>query len=115
MSFSGPFYKGARGSMTPLRRAKIFAMRGGICGDATLGEKNWGCGRKLRPPADRWSVEHHPALENGGEDVDEQIFVICSWCRKDKDSDDHAEAARSRKTYTNHVVPREYRKSGWRR
>lgn len=106
----GPFYKGARGSMTPLRRAKIFAMRNGICGDATLGDKNWGCGRKPRP-SDKpgWSVEHHPALENGGEDIDENCYVVCGFCRKDKDADDHAEAAHSRKVYTNHIVPREFR------
>jgi hypothetical protein len=94
----GPFYKGARGSMSPTRRARIFRMRDGTCGDATLGDKDWGCGRKLRPPADRWSVEHHPALENGGEDTDETCFVVCERCRKPKDADDHAEAARSRKT-----------------
>ena len=114
---SNPFITNPRGSMTPLRRAKIFAMRDGICGDKTLGAKDWGCGRKLRPPADKWTVEHHPALENGGEDVDDICYVVCSWCKKDKDSDDHAEAAYNRRVYTNHVVPREYRKarSSWRR
>ena len=112
---SNPFQHNPRGSMTPLRRAKIFAMRDGICGDKTLGEKDWGCGRKLRPPADSWTVEHHPALENGGEDIDEQCFVVCEWCKKPKDADDHEEAARNRRRFTNHVVPREYRKAKWGR
>lgn len=112
----GPFYKGARGSMGPQRRARIFEMRGGVCGNAALGEDNWGCTRKLRPPADKdWQIEHEKALENGGEDVDENCFVACSWCAAKKNPKDHAEAAHSRRAYTNHVVPSEHRRSRWGR
>ena len=96
--------------MTPLRRAKIFAMRDGICGDKTLGEKDWGCGRKLRS-VDWWTVEHHPALENGGEDVDEKCYVTCEWCLKPKNAEDHGIAAQSRRRFTNHFVPKEFRRS----
>jgi hypothetical protein len=107
------FVTSKRGSMTPQRRARIFAARGGVCGNKDRGGEDWGCGRKLRPPADSWTIEHDPALENGGEDVDEQCYVVCEWCKKPKDADDHAEAARNRRRFTNHVVPREYRKAKW--
>lgn len=105
-----PFTHNPRGSMTPLRRAKIFAMRDGICGDKTLGEKDWGCGRKLGP-SDKWTVEHQPALVLGGEDLDEQCFVICSWCVGRKNADDSDLAAESRRRYVNHHVPKEFRRS----
>src|SRR5690349_10796097 len=104
---SNPFVTTPRGSMTRQRRARIFATRNGVCGDASLGAKNWGCGRKVRPPADKWSVEHHPALENGGEDTDEFCFVVCEFCKAKKDADDHSEAADNRHKFTNHVVPKE--------
>src|SRR3990172_5410567 len=90
-AMTSPFHHNARGSMTAQRRARIFAMRHGICGDATLGDKNWGCGRKLKV-GDWWTVEHHPALENGGEDIDEQCFVICEPCKPGKDGEDHEKA-----------------------
>ena len=115
MSRAIPMLTNPRGSMTPQRRARIFSIRDGICGDATLGKKNWGCGRKVRPPATKWSVEHHPALENGGVDLDEQCFVICEFCLASKNASDDAEAAYSREVYTNHVVPKEYRRSKWGR
>ena len=96
--------------MTPQRRARIFAMRGGICGDKTLGDQDWGCGRKLRS-GDDWQVEHHPALENGGEDVDEKCWVVCDWCVKDKNADDHDQAAKSRRVFTKRVVPGRFLRS----
>jgi hypothetical protein len=111
------FTHNPRGSMTPQRRARIFASRHGICGDADLGAKNWGCGRRLRPPRDKWTVEHHPALENGGMDIDEQCYVICENCLALKNADDHGEAAYSREVYTNFVVPKKFRqkqKRGWK-
>jgi len=86
-------------------------MRGGICGNPDRGKDNWGCGRKLRP-GDVWSVEHDPALELGGVDKDEQCFVVCSWCRKDKDASDHGKAAKNKAVYTSIVVPRKYRTKG---
>ena len=93
-----------------MRRARIFAARGGICGDATLGDKDWGCGRKLRIGED-WNVEHHPALENGGVDDDEHCYVACEWCRPDKDGDDHRAASKSKRIYTFQNVPARFRKS----
>lgn len=107
---SNPFEHEKRGSMTPQRRAKIFALRNGICGRPELGEKNWGCGRKLRV-GDIWTVEHDPALENGGTDDDESCWVVCTRCRPAKDATDHGKAAKSRKAYTRHVVPTMYLKS----
>ena len=103
-----PFHHNPRGSMTPMRRARIFAMRGGICGNPDRGEDDWGCGRKLRS-GETWTVEHDPALELGGVDKDDQCFVVCSWCRPDKDASDHGKAAKNREVYVSTFVPRKYR------
>jgi len=105
-----PFHQRPRRSMTPQRRAKIFLERGGICGRSDLGDKNWGCGRKLAA-GEVWTIEHDPALENGGEDIDEQCFVICGWCRPAKDADDHGKAAKARAVTTKLLVPTKYLKS----
>lgn len=112
---TSPFRHNQRKSMTPQRRAKIFLDRGGICGRSELGDKNWGCGRKLRS-GDDWTIEHDPALECGGDDVDEQCWVVCAWCRPAKDRKDHAQAARGRKIATKTLVPSKYlRTSGLRK
>lgn len=107
---SNPFQHDARKSMTPIRRAKIFAKRDGVCGNPSRGEKNWGCTRKLTP-VDYWQVEHDPALSLGGEDVDENCFVICEWCLNKKNADDADKVAESRNRYVNHFVPKEFRRS----
>jgi len=108
---TSPFHHNPRGSMTPQRRARIFAARSGVCGNQERGKDNWGCGRKLRA-GEEWSVEHDPALELGGVDKDEQCFVVCSWCRKPKDASDHGKAAKNRNVYTAVYVPRKYRTKG---
>lgn len=101
-----------RKAMTPQRRARIFAARDGICGDASLGEKNWGCGRKLRP-GDWWQVEHGDALENGGEDTDENCYVGCEGCVARKNRVDHALAAKGRRRAAKHTVPGRHPKRGF--
>ena len=112
---TSPFTHHERKSMTPQRRARIFAARHGICGDRELGDRDWGCGRKLGP-SDRWTIEHNPALQNGGEDVDAQCYVICEWCVTKKNADDSDIAEQSRRRYVNHTVPGQFRRSrSWRR
>lgn len=117
MTTDGPFYKGARGSMSRQRKARIFQRRNGICGNSELKEDDWGCGRKLRTATDRrgWSVEHQKALQNGGEDTDDNCYVICEWCLGKKNRADANEAAYHRKVYTNHVLPIEPKRSWGRR
>lgn len=100
-----PFEHAKRGGMSPQRRARVFAAHGGKCHV---------CTRKLGP-TDYWEVEHVVALERGGTDDDTNLAPVCEWCHSAKTSDDHAEAGRMRRSYTRHVVPREFRKSrGWR-
>ena len=99
-----------RKSMTPHRRAAIFAKEHGIC---------WQCSRRLRP-GDDWSVEHVIALQNGGEDTDDNCRVTCAWCKPGKDRADQATAAKGRHRAVRHTVPKEQRKSqrgfkGWRK
>lgn len=109
-----PFTQDKRRAMSPQRIARIFARCGGVCGWVKAGKKE-GCGRKLGA-ADRYRVEHGDALENGGADVDDNCGLSCKWCWPAKDAEDHAEHGHDRRTFTNHVVPKEYRRSrSWRR
>lgn len=102
---SNPFDHHRRGSVTPQRRARIFAAADGKCHVCT----------RTIGPADYWEVEHVTALERGGTDEDGNLAPVCEWCHKPKTADDHAESGRMRRSYTRHVVPREYRKGrGWR-
>ena len=106
---SNPFTHEKRGSMSPQRRARIFAERGGVCG-WVKGGKTQGCGRKLGP-ADRWRVEHGDALVLGGSDDDAGLGLSCEWCWPAKDAEDADDAGHNRRTYTRHVVPSEFRRS----
>ncbi len=100
-----PFSHHQRGSMTPQRRARIFAAADGRC---------WRCTRKLGP-ADDWDVDHKLALERGGTDDDANLAPCCDWCHEEKTSDDHKEAGKSRRSFTKHAVPKRFRKGkGWR-
>lgn len=94
-----------RGSMTPQRRARVFARRDGKCHK---------CTRKLGP-SDFWIVEHLHALECGGNDDDDNLHLTCEWCIDEKNADDHATAAKIRRTFTKSVVPKAFRASKWRR
>lgn len=102
---SNPFTHEARGSMTPQRRARVFASVDGKCHK---------CSRKLGP-ADFWIVEHLHALERGGSDHDENLGITCEWCLPEKNAEDHAEAGHMRRSYTKHVVPSKFKQSRWRR
>lgn len=93
-----------RRSMTPQRRARIYAQERGIC---------WKCERRLSP-GDLWSVEHVIALENGGPDDDANCRVTCDWCKLGKDREDHALAAKGRARATKHTVPGRHPKRGFR-
>lgn len=100
-----PFEHHKRGSMTPQRRARIFAAHNGHCHK---------CKRKLGP-ADWWDIDHVLALENGGTDEDDNLAPCCDWCHTSKTGDDHEAAGRGRRRYTKHSVPKEFRKGrGWR-
>ena len=107
---SNPFQHERRKSMTPQQRARIFALRNGVCGWTCAGKKE-GCGRPLTA-RDKWRVEHGDALENGGTEDDNNKGISCEWCWPAKDAEDHGKAAHSRKTYTKHFVPTADRKSG---
>lgn len=95
-----------RGSMTERRVAEVFARFNGRCQGP--------CGRKLRP-GDDYHIDHVIALENGGTDADTNLQLICEWCHVEKTSDDHSKAAKGKRIYTKHVVPRRFKqKRGWR-
>ncbi len=107
-----------RGNMSPQRALRIFQRCGGVCfcpsNDGI--REHYGCKRKLRPN-DIWRIEHGMALENGGDDDDEGLYVLCEWCWPEKDRDDHGQAAHGRRMAVRAHVPKEYRNEGkgWRR
>lgn len=86
--------------LTDKQKAKLFLDRGGRCHR---------CTRKLRP-ADKWSVEHLIALENGGTNDWDNLDLCCSWCKPKKDAEDHALAAKGRDIAVAHLLPREERR-----
>ena len=100
-----PFDHNKRGSMTPQRRARIFAASECRCHK---------CTRKLSP-SDFWIVEHILALERGGTDEDSNLGITCEWCLPEKNAEDHGVAGHMRRSFTKHVVPGAFRKSrSWR-
>lgn len=103
---TSPFRHEARKRFTAQERAEVFALRGGVCHR---------CKRKLGP-RDRWTLEHLIALENGGTNNVENLDVTCDWCEPEKTAEDHAKAGHSRRVFTKHNVPSEFRRSrSWRR
>ncbi len=96
-----PFQHERRRRFTILERAQFFALANGHC------EK---CTRKI-PPNDDWDLDHRIALSRGGTNDDENIQVLCSWCHDGKTADDVTGAAKSKRIYAQHVVPRRFRNS----
>lgn len=106
-NMTSPFHHHERGSMSPQRRAKIFAAAGGRCHK---------CSRKLGP-ADYWEAEHVASLATGGDDEDGNIRPICEWCLPEKNAEDAEARGHMRRSYTKHVVPSSLRRKGkgWRK
>jgi 5-methylcytosine-specific restriction endonuclease McrA len=94
------FVHDKRRARTAQERAKLFAECGGKCAK---------CTRKLGP-ADRWDLDHRTALEAGGTDEDDNLQVLCTWCHTGKTSEDHATGGKIRRSYTKHLVPKEFRR-----
>ncbi len=99
-----PFRHTPRKRFTELEYAQAFAKANGCC------EK---CGRKLMA-GDEWDYDHRVALENGGSNEVENMWVLCSWCHDDKTPDDHRLSRKSKRMYAKHVVPKRLKKRGWR-
>ena len=93
-----------RRRLTDQQRAALFLARGGKCEC---------CGRRIRA-GEIWHLDHRIALENGGDNSDGNLSVLCTWCHKDKTKEDHAKAAKSRHVATAHVVPTIHRQKKWK-
>jgi len=98
-----PFDKEKRKGLTPQQYARFFASRRGICAD---------CGVRIRAGS-KWERDHIISLENGGPDTDENCQLLCKPCHDKKYPHDRAEAATSRRKYTNTFVPSKHRKKGF--
>lgn len=98
---TNPFHHEPRKYFTPHQRAEVFALRMGRCHR---------CKRRLTA-RDKWTLEHVIALENGGTNDLENLDVTCAWCEPEKTAEDHEKAGHSRRAYTRHFVPSEFRRS----
>jgi 5-methylcytosine-specific restriction endonuclease McrA len=96
-----PFRHQRRRRFTVLERAEFFAKVNGHC------EK---CTRKI-PHSDDWDLDHVIPLSRGGTNDDHNMQVLCSWCHGDKTSDDTSGAAKDKRVYAQHVVPRRFKRS----
>ncbi len=104
MKDTNPFDHVKRRVFTRLERARFFARANGHC------EK---CTRKI-PHADEWDLDHRVSLSRGGTNEDENMQVLCSWCHDDKtdgSEGDTAMAAKSKRIYASHHVPKKYQRS----
>ena len=98
---TNPFQHQGRRRFTPLERAEFFARANGHC------QK---CTRKI-PHSDDWDLDHAIPLSRGGTNDDSNMQVLCSWCHGDKTSDDSAGAAKDKRVYAQHVVPKRFTRS----
>ncbi len=98
---TNPFTHEKRRRFTRLERAAFFALVNGRCAK---------CTRKI-PHGDDWDLDHIIPLSSGGTNDDSNIQVLCSWCHDGKTSDDTTTAAKSKRVYAQHVVPKRFRAS----
>lgn len=103
---SNPFMHDRRRAMTSGRVAQIFARCDGRCGT---------CRRKFRAAED-YEVDHIIPLSGGGTDDDDNLQILCPGCHLIKTGGDVSDAAKGKRRYVKHVVPKRFRQSkGWRR
>lgn len=89
-------------AVPPRVRLRVFDRAGARCQE---------CGRKLRPPADRWEVDHIIALVNGGANSEDNLQCLCQWCHAAKTTADVASKAKSDRVRKRHLsVQRKGRK-----
>ena len=98
---SNPFQHEKRRQFTRGERAEFFAKADGHC------QK---CTRKI-PHSDDWDLDHIIALSRGGTNDDSNMQVLCSWCHDGKTDDDKTGAAKSKRVYAQHVVPKRFQRS----
>lgn len=99
---SNPFQHEKRKVLSVLERARLFALAEGHC------QK---CTRKI-PAGDDWDADHIIPLATGGTNAfPDNWQVLCSWCHDDKSADDNSRAAKSKRVYAQHVVPKRFSRS----
>ncbi len=101
---TNPFEHVKRRVFTTLERARFFVRAKGHC------EK---CTRPI-PVHDDWDLDHRVALSRGGTNEDDNMQVLCSFChdvKTDGSDGDTAMAAKSKRLYARHVVPKKHQRS----
>lgn len=102
MSRYNPFDHGPRRSISALEYARIFARQEGRCAGP--------CGRKIGV-ADKPEVDHIVSRACGGTDDESNLQVLCAGCHALKSKGDASTAADIKHSYTQHVVPRRFKRS----
>ena len=98
---SNPFVHEKRRAFSALERAKFYAAANGQCAKCT----------RTIPHADDWDLDHRIPLSRGGTNDDENMQVLCSWCHDGKTEGDVSGAAKDKRVYASHVVPKRFRRS----
>lgn len=83
-----------RGSMSTMRRLRIFEAHGGRC---CL------CAGKIDGVRQKWTIEHLIALGLGGKDDDENCAPAHDTCRRGKDKLDVAAIAKAKRIKAKHL------------
>lgn len=83
-----------RGSMSPMRRLRIFEAHGGKC---CL------CAGKIDGVRQKWTIEHLIALGLGGADDDGNCAPAHEHCRRGKDKLDVAAIAKAKRIKAKHL------------
>ncbi len=101
MKDTNPFDHVKRRDFTKLERARFFARDNGHCRN---------CTRKI-PHGDDWDIDHIIPLARGGTNEDHNLQCLCSWCHDVKTPGDVSGAAKDKRVYANHVVPKRHQRS----
>lgn len=83
-----------RGSMSPMRRLRIFEAHKGLC---VL------CGGRIDGVREKWTVEHLRALGLGGKDDDDNCGPAHEDCRRQKDKVDVKAIAKAKRVKAKHL------------
>ncbi len=104
-----PFDREKRKRLTRLQRAELYSRANGHCQKCTRkiphGD-DWDLGWE----AD-WDADHIKPLCRGGTNKPDNWQVLCSWCHDEKTPEDVSGAAKDRRVYANHVVPKRHQRS----
>ena len=79
---------------TPAQREAICSAHGWLCGL---------CGAPIKPPHDKWALDHIIPLAGGGEDTDDNLHPVHVRCHAEKTLDDVKRIAKGKRVRAKHI------------